>query len=165
MAHINLEFGQAGGQKQTDSQCDHLRIRINALVSDQLGAHLGGFLHPSLKTGIVNENISRIGKTHGEIFFMEIFAHGPGDRRGNIRPENQRIAFSVEKFVHLVRWQGTLVLIENIKKFKGRCLDIPVTIGFQDTFHAFGQTVFTGTFPIINIAYPFRCMYKSFFHF
>ena len=164
MAYTYLEFFQTGLQKRFYNQCQQLRICFCTAVTDKLCTNLSGLFQTSLKIGTVDEGICHITKTNRHVFRCKILCNRSGDRRRYIRPKNQRISFSVKEFIKFPGRNGSNLPAEYIKIFKGRCLNVFITISGQYLVKSFLYILFASAFSIIDVSYALRRVQDLFVH-
>ena len=99
-----------------------------------------------------------VAEADGLVLLPEIFGSGPGDGGGEIRPEHEGISFPVKKFIEFLGRCGSHFPAEDVKKFKGRCLQIPVPEGNQHFMKLPLQRLFFLTFVVQCVADTIRGM-------
>ena len=118
MPQTDLKIRQAGIFHNSDNQGKNFRVRLRAVVIQVFHAHLGGFLQPSLKAGIIDEYAAVVAQAEGHILLLKIHGNRPCDRWRKIRPENKGVPLPVKKFVEACGRNGPHLSGKYIKKFK-----------------------------------------------
>ena len=93
----------------------------------------------ALVIAAVNKGVSLVAEADGLVLLPEIFGSGPGDGGGEIRPEHEGISFPVKKFIEFLGRCGSHFPAEDVKKFKGRCLNITITVFCQNRMQSILQ--------------------------
>ena len=97
--HRDLKVQKANSLHPADDKGNHLGIRVDGRIPDQLSPKLRALLKMPLIGRIVIEDIALIREAYGPVLLCEIFRGGPGNGGSDIRPENQGIPLPVIELV------------------------------------------------------------------
>ena len=161
MPQTDLKIRQTGIFHNSDNQGKNFRVRLRAVVIQVFHAHLGGFLQPSLKTGIINKYTAVIAQAERHILFLKIHGNRPCDRWRKIRPENKGVPLPVKKFIETGGRDSSHLSGKYIKKFKTGGLNRLIPVGMKQLFYFSLQISLLVALNPENISYSLRSMYPS----
>ena len=158
IAHLHLEFLQAGSKKALDGQKQDLHVSVRRIVPDQLDAGLDHLAHAALVIVVILEDAACVAEPDSVILVPEELRGSPGHCRRHVRTQHQGPVVPVKELVHFPGGDSSSRLIEHVKELKARCVDAFISEETELMHHVFLYFPALSAFLSVNIPDSVRSM-------
>lgn len=147
-----------------NDKTDDFGIRFHGGVVNELCAKLCYFLQFALQIGGIGIGIPPVTEAQRKLFVAKVFCCAACNGRGKVRSKNQSISFLVKEFVEFPAGGSADFAGKDIKKLKGRRLNILIAIQPDTLLQSLFYLKLCGIFFSVNVPDTFRCVQKLFTH-